>query len=90
MRAYAKVDIINKYGVTRKMEVKVSEAERRASKLAGNEKTHKIIEQLPWFARQGEQVKIITKDPGSWRGVIVIANDRDERIHVLWDELIID
>lgn len=90
MKAKSKIDIVYKYGTPRKVQVKITEAERIESKLAGREKTHKTIEVLPNFCKAGEYLTIISDNPGAWMIALICENSLGWRVPVLWTDLIVD
>jgi hypothetical protein len=88
MKFVSKIDIIDKYAHVRKIEVRVSEEIRKATKLAGREKTHETIEQATFFCKAGEEVSVVTDDAGAWCIVVVIKNKKGETNFTYWNDLI--
>lgn len=87
MEAISKIHKLNKYKSTRKDEVKVTEAERKASKLAGKEITHRILETRPTFCIVGERLTVITENPGPYSVVVIVENKAGDRMAIRYDEI---
>lgn len=91
MIAKLKVDVINRYKEARKEERPMTQQERkdyrRAHKNATEEDLVKV-ELIPqYYGKEGDEVTIVSENPGAWRIVITVRNKQGECFSVKWDDL---
>lgn len=91
MKAISKVDVINKYREPRKMERPMTAAERKEYRRIHTKATEEdffVVEKSPYYlAKVGDELRIITENPGAWKIVVSVENKAGDKFFVNWDDL---